>query len=92
MYLAIQSQPPGSVQGTLRITEQVLVPGLLPTCLVGFAVRQRCCWWIALQTSSSDVCLAGFAFRQDCCWWIALPTRSPDICLAGSAFRQHCSW
>lgn len=23
MYLAIQSQPPGSVQGTLRITEQV---------------------------------------------------------------------
>ena len=23
MYLAIQSQPPGSVQGSLRITEQV---------------------------------------------------------------------
>ena len=30
MYLAIQSQPPGSVQGSLRITEQVLAQAPQP--------------------------------------------------------------
>lgn len=36
MYLAIQSQPPGSVQGSLRITEQVLVciQHTLPHCMI----------------------------------------------------------
>ena len=32
-HLAIQSQPPGSVQGSLRITEQVRT-WLLPSCMV----------------------------------------------------------
>ena len=31
-HLAIQSQPPGSVQGSLRITEQVRARLLLPAC------------------------------------------------------------
>ena len=34
MYLAIQSQPPGSVQGALRITEQVSTPCPCLLCLV----------------------------------------------------------
>lgn len=45
MYLAIQSQPPGSVQGTLRITEQVTTA----TCTM-YIYNTYCCVHTAVAT------------------------------------------
>lgn len=50
MYLAIQSQPPGSVQGSLRITEQVCFD---PCDLPCFAMRHANSHWARKAIVSS---------------------------------------